>query len=994
MFSRASSIVVCLAVCGLTGLWLLPAASTDDKLELKSVPPKTPQEAKKTFQLVDGFGIELVASEPNVVDPVAFAFDEDGRLFVAEMHAYPNKGVGTGKVSSGKIKLLEDRDGDGFYEKSVVYADGLRLPTSVMPYRGGLLVANAPDIVYLEDTDGDGKSDKRTILYTGFGLNNIQQMVNSLQWGFDNWVHACNGRNPTSVKSPQKPQMPPLTLRGRSLRFKPDVPGSIQPTSGGGQYGESTDDWGRWFTATNSQHLRHIVLPDRYLRRNPLLPVSTVTINIPDHGPSCKVFRISPFEAWRVERTRRRKSGPRAKSLPSTELVPGGYSTSTCSPIVYRANAFPAEFRGDVFVCDPANNLIHQDQLRPNGASFRASRAHKDREFLASTDNWFRPVFLNIGPDGSMYVADFYREVIETPLSLPDDIKKAVNLQSRRRGRIWRIVHTKSKNLRQPQLSKSPAKRLVKHLDDPNVWWRMTAQRLIVEKADPSAIPELRKLVRSAKSPQGRMHALWTLQGLDAVQADDVVRLLNDKEAGVRENALQVAEPLLAGSADVRKAALALAHDPSPRVRFQLAFSVGEVSGDDAFAAMAKIARDPRTDSWTEIALLSSARKSAAGLLAELTKDGKVTSDKLLSRLAFMVGADGGEKQLARVLNSLVQSGKPESWQLAVLEGLGSGLRNSRKSLGSFWEKPPTSLRDAVTKTESFFESAQRKAKDDKAPLNERINAVRLLAFGPFKIAEPGLTEMLSPQQPAKLQLAAVQSLSAHVHPKVADVLIARWRSYSPSLQREAAEALFARQSRVLKLLDAVENKKVPAAQLETSRVRQLRSHPNAAIRQRAKKLFTSQSTPRNKIIAAFRPALKLKGDAKRGAAVFKKTCSVCHRLNDIGTEVGADLKAALQNKTAEAILIDVLDPNREIDSRFIEYLVTTKSGRVVTGLIAAETGSSLTLRRAEKAEDTILRSQIDVIRATSKSLMPEGLEKQLTPQKLADLIQYLLESK
>src|SRR6185437_4710497 len=230
--------------------------------------PLSPREEQATFRLPKGLQIDLIAAEPDVVDPVAMAFDENGRLFVAEMRGYPNGGRATGTITSGRIKLLEDRDGDGVYETSRVYADGLRFPTGVMPWRGGLLVANAPDILYLEDTKGAGKADRQRVLYSGFNLANIQQIVNSLQWGLDNWVYGVAGSNGGTIRSPEKPDMPPLTLRNRGIRFHPETPGSLEATSGGGQYGLAPDDWQHWFTATNSQHLRHIVLPDHYLRRN------------------------------------------------------------------------------------------------------------------------------------------------------------------------------------------------------------------------------------------------------------------------------------------------------------------------------------------------------------------------------------------------------------------------------------------------------------------------------------------------------------------------------------------------------------------------------------------------------------------------------------------------------------------------------------------------------------------------------------------------------
>ena len=394
----------------LVTLALLPSASP-------SAGPLSPREELATFRIPDGFKVELVACEPDVVDPVAMAFDERGRMFVAEMRGYPNGGVATGQQTGGRIRCLEDRNGDGYFETAVTVADGLRFPTAVMPWRGGVIIGNAPDILFCDD------AGRRRVLYTGFDLDNIQQLINSLQFGLDNWVHGCAGNKGGMIRCPDQPDLPPLALRGRGVRFRPGEPGSLQPTSGGGQYGLAADAFGNWFTATNSQHLRHIVLPDHVLARNPFLAVPAVTLDIPDHGAACKVFRISPFESWRVERTTRRVADPKFANWPSEEKVPGGYVTSGCSPLIYTADRFPPEYRGNSFVCDPANNLIHRDRLEPQGITFVARRADEGCEFLASTDNWFRPVWLTLGPDGAIYVLDFYREVIETPLSLPDDIK-------------------------------------------------------------------------------------------------------------------------------------------------------------------------------------------------------------------------------------------------------------------------------------------------------------------------------------------------------------------------------------------------------------------------------------------------------------------------------------------------------------------------------------------------------------------------------------------
>ncbi len=987
----------------LAALALLPVllpllAAAEPVPATPSAGPLSPKEELATFRVPKGFRVELVAAEPEVVDPVAMAFDEDGRIFVAEMPGYPNGGVATGDVTSGKIKLLEDRDGDGVYETATTFADGLRFPSGVMPWKGGVLVANAPDVIFLENRDGKAGRPRR--LYTGFALDNVEQLINSLQWGMDNWVYGVGGNSGGTITSPEVPKMAAVSLKGRGVRFHPEVPGRLEPTSGGGQYGLAADEWENWFTATNSQHLRHIVLPDHYLRRYPSLPVSAVTLDIPDHGAACKVYRVSPFEAWRVERTKRRAKGPDARRFPSTELVPGGFITSACSPVVYAADLFPAAYRGNSFVCDPANNLVHRDVLEPKGATFIAKRGEVDCEFLASTDTWFRPVHLTLGPDGAIYVLDFYREAIETPLSLPDDIKKKMNLESRGRGRIWRIVPETSANAkRKPALRQAPAAELVEHLADANLWWRLTAQRLLVERQDKAAVKPLEKLARDANFAPGRAHALWALHGLGALDDAAIERALKDRDPGVREQALRLADDRLAKSESLRRAVVALADDPSPRVRFQLAFTLGEADAPEVAAALAKVARKDVADPWTQTAVLSSASRTAPALLEAFARDKEMVSApsaaqlQFLTRLAALVAARNTDADLGRVLGLLGDptDGRGGAWQVALLNGLGQGLQNTPRPLSRLWEAPPPALKEAVARALPFFKRAAAAASDPKAPAADRVAAARLLGAGPYSLAAPALQDCLAPQNPAELQLVAVRALSAHDNVKVPDVLLSGWGGYSPTVRREVLEALFARPARLTALLDAIEAKKVLGGQIEPLRLEQLRKHPDARLRQRAQTLLAGQgSADRRKVVEDYRPALELKGDAARGKAAFKKTCATCHRLENEGMEVGPDLLSALRNKSKEQLLSDILDPSREVDPRYVNYLVTTKAGRTFSGMIAAETASSITLRRAEKAEDTILRGQIDDIQATTKSVMPEGLEMQLTKQDVADVIAYL----
>ena len=324
--THMSKLIINWIAINMSALLILPSIcrSFDESPPAKNPGPLSPREELATFRVLKGFKVELVASEPDVVDPVAIAFDERGRLFVCEMIGYPNGGIAKGEEKRGRIRMLTDEDGDGVFEKSVVFASGLRFPTGVLPWKGGLIVTVAPDIIYLEDTDGDGKADTKRILYTGFGLDNIQQIVNSPTYGLDNWVYCVCGANGGTITSPEKPDMPPVSLRGRGIRFKPDEPGSLEPTSGGGQYGLAADDFQHWFVNTNSQHLRQIVLPDHYLRRNPYVAVPAVTFDIPDHGAACKLHRISPFEGCQRASSGRRaaKIAPMRSAFPRRSWFP------------------------------------------------------------------------------------------------------------------------------------------------------------------------------------------------------------------------------------------------------------------------------------------------------------------------------------------------------------------------------------------------------------------------------------------------------------------------------------------------------------------------------------------------------------------------------------------------------------------------------------------------------------------------------------------------
>ncbi|HMP16294.1 MAG TPA: c-type cytochrome [Gemmatales bacterium] len=947
-------------------LWTLQAQNEDDSRQK----PLSAREALASFRIDPRFSIELVAAEPEVIDPVCFCFDAWGDLYVVEMRGYPNAGVGTGEPNlPGRIQRLTDTDGDGYYETATTIAEGLRFPCGITPWRDGFLVGDAPDLLFIS-RDGNEKR----VLYTGFGNSNIQQMLNGLQLHYDGWVYGCNGGNDSPVRSVEKPEAPVVQLRGKHFRFQPDVPGSLQPCSGGGQYGLAVTTAGQWLTCTNSQHLRQIVLPMEYLNRNSLLSAGMTTVDIPDHGPAARVFRISPFEAWRLERTTRRASSTEARRFPSTELVPGGFMTSACGLNVYEGGTFPVEYRGNVFVCDPANNLIHRDILQPDGSILRASRQDHDCEFLASTDTWFRPVFLHTGPDGALYVADFYREIIETPLSLPDDIKARWNLNSRSRGRLWRIKPKKPT----VELPAWDAKEPIRELTSPNQWRRNTAFRLLLQHGNdfiktshediyqqltqqavvsPEAIGLLRETGWNGQQRQ-ELLCRWLQPGADTV---------------LQRQALVWCEKLASLEPEIEEHIHTLITQGDSQVRFQLALSLGSlpITGEKRLALAARMLEQSSIDSWLETALLTSLAEQEYALFLRLLV--QPCRSAFLERLAQLVARrEKSEKLLAEPALQQVLHGPWGERQLAILTGLG---------------------REFVQRWPMVLERLEELLRNAEVKESERAKAITLLGYLPWAKSQTAFAEQFNPSSSPMLQRATLAALRGYAEPEMARLLLDQYSGFSPAIRREAQEILLSREPFISLLLDRVEAGHMHWNQLDPERRERLYSSRNESIRQRARALQTNPGS-RAKVLEQYQQTLEMPGDVARGKLLFAQHCAACHRLEEVGHAVGPDLQGALTNKTATLLLQDILDPNREVDPRYISYVLVTKNGRTVTGILRDESAAGITLQRAEGVEETILRTEVEEMTSSNKSLMPENLEEQLKPQDLVDVIAYLLKKR
>jgi putative membrane-bound dehydrogenase-like protein len=942
-----------------------PPPAGDEPLQGVVPRGKSPEESLRSIRVEPGFIVELVAKEPLVADPIAFDWGADGRLWVVEMGDYPRGTDGKGKPG-GVVRVLDDADGDGRYDRSTVFLDGLGFPTGLIPWRSGVLVACAPDILYAEDRDGDGKADHREVLFTGFREGNQQHRLNGFELGLDGWVYGANGDSGGLVRSVKTGSR--VSINGRDFRFRPDD-GRFETESGQTQFGRHRDDWGHWFGDNNPNWAWHYVLAEEDLRRNP------------QYAPR-RTYQMLETDnvLYPASRTLARFNDPHTANR----------VTSANSPTPYRDDLFGPEFATSLFVSEPVHNLVHRMVLEPAGATFRGHRGagEADREFLASTDNWTRPTMLKTGPDGALWIADMYRAVIEHPEWIPDDWEARLDLRAgSSEGRIYRVYPKGKKPRPIPRLDRVDTAGLVAALDSPSGWQRDTAQRLLLHRNDPAAAAPLRALAASSQRAATRVQALWTLKTLGALTAEPAIAALGDSHPQVRRNAIKASAELLAKSPALGEAVLARVVDPDAEVRFQLALALGDWPDPRAGRALASLVRRDPEDPWLRSAVLSSAAPHAGTILAALFREAGTGAPPtaILEPLFALAGTSkdrAGLESLAAALEKPAgQGGRFAAWQFAAVASLVDAAARARRPLD-----------EAIrTRLDTLARAARQVAADDRAGDDVRLAAIRLLGRDADRRNNDRalLAGLLRPQVPGPVQQAAVAALGRGADPQLPAALVGNWKAYSPALRSAILDTLLSRDAWASALLFSLEDRCVPPAEIDPTHRRALLAHRNAEIRKRAETVFAVETSGRQEVLTAYREALRTPGDPDAGARLFQKTCATCHRLGNAGVDVGPDL-AALTDRSPESLLAAILDPNRAFEAKYANFTVQTTDGRVLTGLVASETATAVTLRRQEGKEDVLLRTEIEAMAGSGQSLMPEGLEKDLKPRDVADLIAYL----
>jgi putative membrane-bound dehydrogenase-like protein len=913
--------------------------------------PPSPDEERAALRLADpSLTIELVAAEPLVQSPVAIAWDEAGRLYVAEMVDYPVA------PPAGRVKRLEDRDDDGRYEHATTFADGLPYPNGVLPWNGGVLVTAAPDIWFFKDNNGDGVADEKRVILTGFAEGNQQLRVNGLTWGLDNWVYAANGRSGGAIRRPGDPAEQAIPIPRNDIRFRPGS-GEVEALAGFSQFGLPRDDWGNRFPSWNTAPIRHVVLEARELARNPHLSDAATTANILDPADNGRIFSLAP--------------------PPLTfNAEPVAFFNASCGPAIYRGDLLPEPYRGNAFVCEPLTSLVHRRNLVPDGPTFVAKRVEPGEEFLASSHPWFRPVNLTTGPEGALYVVDFCRAMVEHPAFVPRGKGEGVDFRRGHEfGRIWRVRSTNAQRPGRVTLDPEDAHKLVAALDHPNGWVRDTAQRLLVERRHLAAVAELEALARKGPNPLGQIHALATLSGLGALRVETLRTALADPHPRVREQALRCIEDqgiAASYSADLPR----LADDRDARVRFRSAISLGSIDTPEARAALVRIASRDSDDRWIRLAVLSGLGRSAGAFLDAVIADAPAWLDRptsgqarLLEQLGETLGAQGADREHGEALRNLAIQKPKGIGTYALFSGLAARGRG------------------VAPEVVFLLDEAADVAGDGSGPLGRRVWAARLMARG----SSPALATLLEPGVVQEVQSEAVRGVSTQGGVGLAKRSVENWLKLPRTTRRELLSELTRTTALAEVLMDAIENEQVPLAELDPATREALRRLPDVSVRRRIVDLLNNAEpvADRGEVLRTFQAAIQLDGDPARGGEVFERNCLTCHQRGDQGHRVGPDL-TSVAGRAKETLLSDILDPNREVAPDHMNFVVVTTGGQVLGGLIAEETPGGVKLRRAEGVEETVPRGEIAELRATGQSLMPVGLEQSLSAQDIADLIALL----
>jgi putative heme-binding domain-containing protein len=944
-------------------------------------PPLSPDEAVRKMKVPDGFSVELVAAEPDLVNPVAMTFDERGRIWVTESLEYPRPSAGVGK---DRVKILEDTDGDGKIDKVTVFADGLNIPSGIAVGHGGVWVANSPDILFYKvGTDGKA-AGKPEVVVTGFGRFDTHELPNSLTWGPDGWLYGLNGVFNRSVVKSNNGKTYDFTcalfrIHPKTREFQVFCEGTSNP------WGVAFDPEGSAFvSACVIDHLWHLAETGYYFRQGgPYPPYTWVLGSIVKHRHQKAAY---------------------------------------CGIHYFDSDAYPEEYRGKLYMGNIHGNCINCDELTRDGATYFAKPRS---DFLAANDAWFMPVSQKTGPDGCLYVLDWYDRY-----HCYQDANRDPAGIDRLRGRLYRIRYKNTPRSPQFDLAKETDEELLRRLHSPNVFFRDLAQRLLCERNTPAAREGLKKLVLDEAAPRkARMHALWALVGTGRLEVDFHRRLLDHKDPTFRAWGVRAAGNFGKVDAALRKRIEALAQDPAPDVKLQVAVAARKVEGIDPHDVLFDVLSSCGEDKLIPAIVWQN--------LHPLLED---KADRFL-RIAFRRQKESGPhpnlvKLLPYVAERILGSRRPDPAALeslfamltegalanpAAAQRVMAGLR-ARVQSGEIQKEALRALAERILPKlllllsdkaqEHFFPEGHFLAAvlgDAKAVdfvrvegwLGSRNEGVRLRALEVLIfLKEPDVLRL------ASRALADTQAHSVNFRgqvlgllarlddPRVAVAVLDAHGRMEPELQPRAIELLTQRPAWGKQLMEAIADKKVARSALNANQARRLQASKDPELVKQVRELYgrvrEGRNPEREQVVNRMRDLLrKAPGDPKAGAVVFKNLCGQCHKIYGEGQDVGPDLTSN-GRASFEQLLSNVFDPSLVIGAGYQATTVFTKSGRSVTGLVTEDSSRRVVLKTQGGKLETVARDDVDEISASSVSLMPEGVENQLKPQEIADLFAFL----
>jgi putative membrane-bound dehydrogenase-like protein len=937
-------------------------------------PPLSPAEAIAKMTVPDGFRVELVASEPDIVNPVAMTFDERGRIWITESLEYPRQEPGPGR---DRVKIAEDTDGDGRADKFTVFAEGLNIPSGIAVGYGGVWVANAPDILFLKDTDGDGRADQREVVVTGFGRDDTHELPNSLTWGPDGWLYGLNGVfNPSVVE--QRGRRFEFTcalfrIHPRTREFQVFAEGTSNP------WGVAWDTEGSAFvSACVIDHLWHLAETGYYVRQGgPYPPFTSPMRSIVDHKHQKAAY---------------------------------------CGIHFFDSDAYPSEYRERLYMGNIHGNCINVDVLARAGSTYSASAAP---DFLTANDAWFMPVVQKTGPDGCLYVLDWYDRY-----HCYQDARRDPQGIDRLKGRLYRVRYQDAPRVAGFDLAAESDDALIARLASPNVFFRDLAQRLLSQRNDPATRAKLERLVTSADAPRkARMHALWALVGTGSFSSEFHQALLAHDDAGYRAWGVRAAGNFAAVDAAVRDKVVSLAGDPAAEVRLQVAIAARKIEGARALPLLVGVlaAGDDelvRHVVWQNLHPLLEER---SGEFLELVRDEKLRQSpavaSLMPRVIDRILAGGRQAAIVGLVKMLSSDAQSEpaslekcfatltarretreltSERLAALRGELDPIVQkilSGPADGSLYAH--AALLAAAWKDDRALAAVRAMFADREQSAERRGQALAVLVAAGDDSLPSGVADLMAAaDDPVELRAAALAALSRLDAPWVAQVILANYRQLEPELQPRAVEVLTQRRAWAEQLLDAIGRDEIPDSALNANQVRQLLARGDAALAEKVAARWGSlrehRDPQREEVIARMRPSLRTAaGDPQAGREVFRRVCGQCHKLYGEGQDVGPDI--TLNGRSSfEQLLSNVFDPNLVIGAAYRAVTVLTADGRVLTGLMAEESPQRVVLKIQGGKLETIPRADIDQMKTSELSLMPEDLEKQTKPEELADLFAYL----